>query len=151
MNPKIKSILFLFTPILIYSSVIAFDRETEKVMPFISSKSFCSECHQAEDSKFILQNLTNPCDYLCNKCHKGLELHHKVGMKLAGRLSRKFYLTRKKKIACFTCHDLKTKRYDNTSWRAESLFENIFRKKTKYKTYYLVIKNTKGQLCKKCH
>ena len=62
-----------------------------------------------------------------------------------------FRLSENKKIACITCHDLNNKRYDKTSWKSESLYDRVFSKPTKYKTYYLVIKNNEGQLCITCH
>ncbi len=151
MTHKRKYFFYFICLIFICCSAYAFDKETEKIMPFISSKSLCYECHKDKNAKLKLFDPATACEYLCKKCHKNMDRHHKVGLRLKGKLSSNFKLTEKNKMSCFTCHDLGVKRFSNSSWRAQSLFEKMFRNKSQYKTFYLVMKNNEGQLCKKCH
>jgi ribosomal protein L37AE/L43A len=65
--------------------------------------------------------------------------------------NRQFRLTKHKRLACITCHNLTHKRFDTESWRAQSLYESMFKKQKQYKTFYLEINNRKGKLCKQCH
>lgn len=119
--------------------------------PFSGPQLDCPQCHRDEELKSILKDPVTTCETICLKCHKNIERHHKVGAKIKETIPGKLRLTRNKRISCFTCHNLNIKRYDKISWRAESLFESIFRSKSKYNTYYLTIKNNDGQLCKECH
>ena len=129
----------------------AFDPETKKIMSFISSKSSCIKCHQNDNLNNMANDPAIACDTSCLECHKNMEKHHGVGMRPDNRLKANLRLTHKNKIACITCHDLNFNRFDGTAWRSESLFEKIFNRKDRYKTYYLIINNSRGQLCKKCH
>jgi hypothetical protein len=55
------------------------------------------------------------------------------------------------RTGCATCHDLATPRHDQVRWKAESLFDRLFRSQDHYQTYLLVYRNDKGQLCLACH
>ncbi len=151
MNHQIITFLYSTVLILIYASSATLDRDTLKIMPFINSKSDCIKCHEKKNIKTKIEKTTKACDTLCFKCHSDTDRHHTVGAKLYADKGNNFVLTGKKRIACVTCHNLNEKRFASTSWRAESLFEKVFRNKSKYKTYYLVTNNSNGQLCKKCH
>ena len=129
----------------------AIDNETRKIMPFVVTTSFCSECHTLLEVNHNLKDPTKSCDTYCMKCHKEREEHHGVGVKIESEMPSGFQLTKKNRIACITCHDLRQDRYDSRSWRAESLFESVFSFSSQHKTYYLVMRNNNGQLCKKCH
>ncbi len=61
------------------------------------------------------------------------------------------HLTAEMKIACFTCHDMSQPRYDGVRWKATSLFDRLFRNESQYHTYFLVMRNSQGQLCLTCH
>ncbi|MDY6934845.1 MAG: hypothetical protein SVZ03_11590 [Spirochaetota bacterium] len=144
-------LLYIISIISLYAFAVAYDKETEKIMPFVASRDYCTECHRKGELKNNQYNVIQTCDNLCLKCHKDITSHHEIGLKIEDQLHQKLHLTEKNRIACFTCHNLGIKRFDSSSWKAESLFESMFKRKSRYKTYYLAIKNDKGQLCKKCH
>jgi hypothetical protein len=77
--------------------------------------------------------------------------HHSIDNPVTKSPRLPLRLTQDQKSACFTCHDLANRRYDTVRWRAESLFGRMFRSQTQYKTYYLVTRNDRGQLCLACH
>lgn len=139
-------IKYFFISILICTAIPAYDNETKKIMPFVSSKSACLKCHDRSE----IDNPACACDEFCIKCHEDSEKHHSVGARIKDKIGL-FKLTKKNKIACYTCHDLNVQRFDTVSWRSESLFEKVFRGKSRYKTYYLIMRNNNGQLCRKCH
>jgi nitrate/TMAO reductase-like tetraheme cytochrome c subunit len=151
MNPIKKNILYLTAICFLCISSFAFDPETKKIMPFVSSKSSCIKCHQMKNFHYDKNDPAIACDASCLECHKNMDKHHSVGIRPDNRLRPNLRLTQKNKIACITCHDLNFNRFDDASWRSESLFEKLFNKKDSYKTYYLIINNSDGQLCKKCH
>ncbi len=148
-----RSIVILFAVIIsiIYIHVLASNNGQTEIHPFIHSKKSCEECHSNNEMKDLLHDSDKICSILCYTCHKGMQNHHIVDVKINEKLPANFILTRKNKITCITCHDLKNKRFDTSSWKAESLFEKIFTKKSEYKTYFLTKKNDDGQLCKTCH
>lgn len=150
MHKKTNLILYLCLPLLLSVFVWGYDKETAKIMPFVSSNKYCFECHKANDMN-ISSDTTKPCPNICLKCHKDMTGHHKINLKISKKLNFNFPLTKRNRIACYTCHDLKIKRYDSTPWRSESLFDSVFASSKLYKTYYLIIKNNDGDLCKKCH
>lgn len=153
MPPKKIILLSLFVLIIIYAVTLAydFDKETEKVMPFVNSYTHCLSCHDKSEISTRLKNPAKSCDVYCLKCHKNMNEHHPVGAAVKGSLPEKIILSEKGKIACFSCHNLNIVRFDSVSWRAESLYESIFHSRGRYKTYFLVIKNSNGELCRKCH
>ena len=133
----------------------AYDRETVKIMPFVESNKYCKECHSDKKSEELIRDPLKSCVTYCKTCHNRIkditEKHHVVGKRLKFQSKYDFRISGKKKIACYTCHDLGINRYDSSSWKSESFYEKVFKKKAKYKTYYLVMKNNEGQLCTRCH
>ena len=154
---SIRSTLLLATIIsfFFYSFISArnYDTETIKIMPWITTTENCLKCHSSEDlDQFSVP--AHSCDPNCMLCHKSMSSgnHHPVGMKLENVNTRTLGpVTQREKMMCITCHDLRKNRLDRKPWRSQSLYESIFKKKGKYKTYYLVKKNNKGQLCNLCH
>jgi hypothetical protein len=143
-------IIILFSVIFsIYIFAIAFDIESIKIHPFIQSTTSCLQCHSKNDKKII--NTTVTCSQFCLSCHKDNKNHHAINVKLREKLPEEFKLTDKNRLTCITCHNLNNNRFDNSSWKAESLYEKAFSGKSQYKTYYLIKKNSSGQLCKTCH
>ncbi|HOO73042.1 MAG TPA: hypothetical protein PK926_14890 [Spirochaetota bacterium] len=132
--------------------VWAFDAETKKIMPFLENGRECHACHSTDAEK-VLANPAVTCDAFCISCHKNItsQNHHSTGIKAQDLDSRGFHLTRLGKIACVTCHDLHEDRFDSYPWIAQSLFDSMFKKQDHYKTYYLIVQNNKGQLCRTCH
>jgi len=150
MNKYKLSVMIISVLGLSYASFSAVDRETLKIKPFVKDSKYCIECHK-NDIAGLQSRLISPCDPMCLKCHTNMKSHHKTGMRMNGKIDKKFMLSSGKKLACVTCHNLKRQRFDKVSWKAQSLYEKMFKEKEKYSTYYLVIRNNKGALCKKCH
>ncbi len=119
--------------------------------PFIASETSCVECHKIKKMTVTVNDTENACSYLCLTCHKDMDSHHAINLRLSEPFPAKFVLTSKNRVTCITCHRLKTNQYDTSSWKAESLYESIFNSKKIYKTYYLAKRNNDGQLCKTCH
>jgi hypothetical protein len=132
--------------------IFAYDSETLKVMPFAASNSFCYKCHKKSDGSDLLKNPAMSCSTYCMTCHKDKAVdHHKVGMRMEKRSNVNLRFTGEGRMACYTCHDVDNRRFSRSSWKSESLYDSVFRKKIRYKTYFLTVKNDKGQLCIKCH
>lgn len=146
----LKKLLMLPVLILIFCFCI-FAGSDNDPHPFIASVAACAECHRAGKIHVNVKDTENACSYLCLTCHKDMDRHHAINVRLKEKIPDQFVLTSKNRLACITCHRLKTKRYDTSSWKAESLYENIFNSKKTYQTYYLVTRNNEGQLCKACH
>jgi len=143
--------LFIILLLFIFNYSYGIDNETEKIMPFVNNNTYCAACHKSAEVKEKLKDTTRACDIFCKKCHKNMSKHHPAGVKLKNDLPENITLSSGKKLACITCHDLKVPRYDSVSWKAESLFGSIFKSEKRYKTYYLIIRNNDGDLCRKCH
>lgn len=142
--------LLAILAVIISSNAYSFDSSTVKDMPFVNSEKYCAECHtQAETSSFK-NRTTKSCSVYCSTCHEDLGAHHKVDLRLTKKIPKKLEFLNGK-IACFTCHNLKSKRFDSVSWKSESLYESWFNSKKVHNTYFLTIRNNEGQLCKKCH
>jgi hypothetical protein len=150
MYKKMNRTLYLCLPLLICFFAWGYDKETAKIMPFVASNKYCFECHKADDIN-ILNDTTKTCPNICLKCHKDMNSHHKINAKISKRLSFEFFLTKRNRITCYTCHDLNIQRFDSAPWKSESLYDSVFASSKSYKTYYLTVKNNKGDLCKKCH
>ncbi len=143
-----QKIFLLIFILAIDGLLVGVDRETIKIMPFVSDARYCTKCH--ENSTF--PDSADACKNYCITCHKENDSnHHSTNASLKKVTDYSFKLTDRKKITCRTCHNLKLKRHAESAWKAESLYDSLFSKKKQYKTYYLPIKNNKGQLCKKCH
>jgi hypothetical protein len=149
-----------FTTVLLVPAVLgmmmssySYDRETLSIMPFVDSGKnthFCSRCHTFTD-RSSFQVVTNICDQMCRTCHRELEGHHKVGMKIGGKAPAVVKLRKDGTLACVSCHDLGGARWDGKAWKAQSLFGAMFMSGGKHRTYYLVERNNDGQLCGRCH
>ncbi len=147
---NIKYILSVF--MILSVALMAIDPETEKIMPFVNDNGKCMACHNTDRMKQKIKKTADACDRFCISCHrKTADKHHNTGMLIRERETLSLPLTGSGRMACITCHDLKIKRYDNTSWKAQSLFDRTFRSKDRYNTYYLTEKNNDGALCQKCH
>lgn len=119
----------------------------------LEKPSTCAPCH-AEDAQARWEtSRARSCTPFCLTCHKPEEMakHHPVGSPVEKTPRIVLRLTREKKSACFTCHDLANRRYDAVRWKAESLFSRLFQSESRYKTYYLATRNDRGQLCLACH
>ena len=128
--------------------VFGMDPETIENMPFVISEKYCLECHTEDEAKKYKGSTIQSCNEYCLTCHT---VHHPVGKRMSKDRPENMNFFKRNKIACFTCHNLLNKRYGEESWKSESLFESVFENKDKHLTYYLVINNRKGYLCKQCH
>lgn len=151
---RVKPLLIIsccIVPVLLLNS-FAFDDETKKIMPFVDDKSYCKRCHSGSDITGF-GDPTITCDIYCLSCHNTItpKNHHPVGVKMHGSVEHDLHYSKLKKMMCITCHDLHVDRFDSSPWKSQSLFDLTFKRKKKFKTYYLSIKNNKGQMCKTCH
>jgi hypothetical protein len=127
------------------------DHEAVKAMPMATQIRDCFVCHASDKDKPKLVEPTHSCDANCLRCHKEMDKHHPVGPEVEEKDKVALPLLGMNKVACISCHDLKTPRTDTRSWKAQSLFAQLFQGQPKYKTYYLRINNSDGKLCKACH
>jgi len=140
--------------------LLAFSLEAEDArdagcLPLASvtpQSSVCVSCHQDSEQRWK-SNQYRPCSPYCFSCHKRTEMdrHHPVGVLLESVPDAAVLVTADKKNACFTCHDLSRPRYDSVRWKSASLFDRLFREESRYKTYFLAMRNDQGQLCQTCH
>jgi hypothetical protein len=151
MSAKKKLIIITLFVLILYGFVAAGDDETKSIMPFVSSNTYCSQCHTMFEINHKLKETARACSTYCLTCHKEMECHHKVGAEIKCKTPPGLKLTEKNRLACITCHDLRKNRYDSSCWHAESFLESIFYIKSRYKTYFLVLRNNDGQLCRSCH
>lgn len=142
--------VLIFAAAAFYISARNYD-DSLSIHPFINSKEACNECHTKSNLNIIINRPSEACSPQCFTCHKDTKKHHPVNIRIHDKLPDNLSLTRKKRITCITCHKLDSKRYDSRSWKSQSMFETVFKKKDQYKTYYLVKNNSDGQLCKTCH
>ena len=122
--------------------------ETLKIMPFVGDRQACVVCHAGDKDTGRFADLTRSCDANCVHCHKDRDQHHPVGPE-KDRVN--LPLLGANKVACITCHDLKIARYDVRSWKSQSLFGRLFQRQKTYKTYYLRVNNSAGDMCRTCH
>lgn len=146
----ITGVLLLVLLLLCSVATLAYDPTTIRDMPFVNSSKYCLECHTRTEAQSFENRLTKSCNVYCETCHQDLGAHHKVDQVLEGKTPGDLELLNGR-MACFTCHDLDTPRYDSVSWKAESLYESLFSSKKVYRTYFLTIRNNEGKLCKQCH
>jgi len=152
-SKQLKLSLFIafflaFTVVLPIDRALADDPPNEKHELFLSSVVECLGCHKKNEAESFAGQSAKSCSNYCLTCHKG---HHKTDIRPKREPRINMPLKENNKITCYTCHDLKWKRFDDTSWKSESLFESIFNREERYPTYYLRIKNNEGALCKNCH
>jgi hypothetical protein len=117
-----------------------------------TSATACVACHKDAPQRFG-KNPMRSCTPYCMTCHKksDMDRHHTVGTPLPRTPETELYLTADKQVVCSTCHDLSRARYDQVRWKATSLFDRMFHKENRYKTYFLAMRNDQGQLCLSCH
>ncbi len=130
------------------------DAETVRVMPFVADPASCAACHgPGRQAPAAPQDVARACSTLCATCHTSgrTGAHHGVGHALEAGAVTNLPLTNDGRTACFTCHDLTRPRWSDVPWKAQSLFDRTFRSARRHKTYYLVMRNDRGQLCKACH
>ncbi len=147
-------IFAIVMPSLVYA-VDTEDAHTVGCLPKTADKAAavaCASCHK-DAPKRLVAHQHRPCSPYCATCHKKeeMERHHPVGTELEHDADDQMPLSAQKEIACVTCHNMSQMRYDKTRWKATSLFDRLFRNETKHKTYFLSMKNDKGQLCLTCH
>ncbi len=140
---------------LIVHSLDAEDARSAGCLPKESVKtphSVCASCHEDNQARYA-SHQRRPCTPYCMSCHtkKEMDRHHTVGTPLPRNAHETLPLTSKQQVACTTCHDLSQTRYDKVRWKATSLFDRLMHNESRYKTYFLSMRNDKGQLCLTCH
>ncbi|MBK9376675.1 MAG: hypothetical protein IPN03_23895 [Holophagales bacterium] len=98
-----------------------------------------------------LLRVRRPCRTLCASCHEFRDGHHPVGVSIPRAVPEPLLLTKAGTNTCVTCHDTTRPRADRAPWASTSLFERIARRPSEHRTYYLAMRNEKGQLCRNCH
>lgn len=124
-----------------------------KVHAELEQPSACQPCHQEDGAARWASYRQQPCSPYCLTCHlpKDMAQHHAIGVPLPRAAGKDLRLTSEGRMACTTCHRLSTPRRDQVRWRAESLYGRLFRRQDSHLTYFLVIRNDRGQLCRACH
>jgi hypothetical protein len=114
---------------------------------------YTAACHTKEQGIIKEDALEKNCIAYCSQtdCHPNRNEHHRVAVALPAKSGLPLYLGQNNMVVCATCHNLANSRYDTKPWRSMSLFGRVFKQAKKYPTYYLIINNIKGQLCKQCH
>jgi hypothetical protein len=111
----------------------------------------CVACHSSQKDRSKLADPSRPCDASCGRCHTDMTKHHPVGGGVAQKEKIGLPLLSGDRLGCMSCHDVQTARTDTRSWKSQSPFDRLFRRRALYQTYYLRINNSDGKLCKTCH
>jgi predicted CXXCH cytochrome family protein len=111
----------------------------------------CLSCHRADEASSIASRVERPCRTLCASCHEFRDGHHPVGVTIPRAMPAPLLLTKAGTNTCVTCHDTTRPRIDLAPWVSTSLFERIAHRSGEHRTYYLAMRNEKGQLCRSCH
>lgn len=111
----------------------------------------CARCHAADPAAALAPRLARPCVALCASCHELRGGHHPVGVALSPGSRPPLLLTDDGRTTCCTCHDVTRPRVDGVAWASRSLFDRLARRVRESRTYYLVERNDRGQLCRACH
>jgi hypothetical protein len=77
--------------------------------------------------------------------------HHPVGVQIDKPVRPPLLLTSNGTNTCVTCHDVTRNRYERTTWTSQSLIQRLATRTRERKTFYLVMRNDRGQLCRNCH
>lgn len=119
----------------------------------LAEPSACVACHKEDGQARWTNQRWRACTPFCLSCHSPADTaqHHPVGKALRKPLTVPLPLGPGEVMACRTCHDLSRAREDSVRWRAESLYGRLFRRQSRHKTYFLVQRNDRGQLCLACH
>jgi hypothetical protein len=145
----IFAIMLFLTGIAVFAQM-SIDTETEKIMPFVTNKKICMDCH-AQKLPNVVNEPYKACDTYCLTCHKDMaSKHHPSGVRMKNA-PQTMELTSTQRIACITCHNLSEKRFDSSPWRSQSLYDSLFPSNKQHHTFYLKEKNVNGEMCEKCH
>jgi hypothetical protein len=127
----------------------------ERIVPHVAatSRTACAQCHTAEDPRLAAAAPRGACDTQCAQCHGATTTagHHPVGAAVQALASPALPRSSEGRIACRTCHDLTRPATDSVAWRSQSLYDAVFRRQARHRTYALALRNDKGQLCQSCH
>ncbi|MBI4913882.1 MAG: hypothetical protein HY823_14200 [Acidobacteria bacterium] len=117
------------------------------------SQEACRPCHPSGPSPLQGSRALRPCSPYCRSCHFKDQTgqHHPIGVNLRKPPGDSRLLVPAGRLECATCHDLGTPRRDRGRWKSESLFDRWFRRQKDYPTYFLALRNDRGQLCLACH
>ncbi|MBK7294780.1 MAG: hypothetical protein IPI84_13645 [Holophagaceae bacterium] len=143
---------WLLLPLLALS-LDAQDAAGQPIHGLLQDAAACTACHREAGASLWEAHRWQPCTAFCMTCHAPADMaqHHSVGKPLRRPLSTPLPLAKNQVLACFTCHDLSRPREDALRWKAESLFGRLFRRQARHRTYLLVHRNDRGQLCRICH
>lgn len=125
-----------------------------RVAPHVAaaSRSACTQCHAADEPRLSAVGARGACDTQCAQCHAATTAgHHPVGAAVPELASPALHRSSEGRVACRTCHDLTKAATDSVPWRSQSLYDAVFRRQSRYKTYVLALRNDRGQLCQSCH
>lgn len=117
------------------------------------SPAACATCHPGDAQARWNNHQHRACSPYCQTCHGKATMaqHHNVGTLLTRNPGPELPLSHDNRVACGTCHLLSRPRYDSVRWKAASLYDRLISSETRHKTYFLSIRNDKGQLCLACH
>lgn len=115
------------------------------------SAGACAACHSAPTA-VRTPTPRGGCDAQCISCHQADTVgHHRIANALPADLPAPLVRSTDGRLACRTCHDLSRPLQDSVAWRAQSLFDAVFRRRAVHPTYRLAMRNHNGQLCQICH
>jgi hypothetical protein len=98
---------------------LAQEKETRRIMPFVSDPLICLSRHKGADS--TLKNPAKVYVTFCKTCHKDMEQHHTVGVALSAQKPLPgIRLNQKLAVNCVSCHNLLNSRYDDKPWRGRA-------------------------------
>lgn len=115
------------------------------------SADACMTCHATAEAEELAARITRPCRDMCATCHAFREGHHPVGVRLSRPVPAPLLLTKRDTNTCVTCHDVTRPRFESSAWVSQSLFDRAIHRSNRNPTYYLVMRNDRGQLCRNCH
>ena len=115
------------------------------------SADACLKCHVRSETAELAARTAQPCRSLCVTCHELTGGHHPVGVPISRRPPAPLLLTRSGTNTCVTCHDVTRPRFESTPWISRSLLERVVHRTRKHRTFHLVLRNDRGQLCRNCH
>lgn len=111
----------------------------------------CVSCHAAKAERPMLEaRITVPCKTMCVSCHS-MKSHHPVGVKIDAEVKPPLRLTSEGRNTCVTCHDVTRSRTESVPWVSQSFIQRVMSRSKEHKTYFLVMRNDHGQLCRNCH